>query len=353
VVDDEPDVCQLLTALLEGVDGYDVYTAHGAGEALHAIERQDQPFDALLLDIQMSGMTGVDLCSVIRTTPGYADVPVIMLTAMTEQRFLHDAFAAGANDYITKPFELADIRKAFAKQRTTRLRRARLKAGSGREPVEQAHPAREVIRAQEDAVSVCGVERCVTREAFQAYVLQSCIRHEAPLSARAIKIASVYDHFSRLPGGVYQDMIRNIAGIIAALTAPSADVFTHFGNGMFLSACIGNSALNESALNARLAKSREFDMLADHDLSLRVILGSEIPLSGATRAEIVLSLRDAIVSAEEAEEALVGWGTYREWFSQRRSVGAEHARMEKAAYEEVLDEFLEQGELGWNERRKA
>jgi hypothetical protein len=35
------------------------------------------------------------------------------------------------------------------------------------------------------------------------------------------------------------------------------------------------------------------------------------------------------------------------------SVGPERARMEKAAYEEVLDEFLEQGELGWNERRKA
>jgi hypothetical protein len=210
-----------------------------------------------------------------------------------------------------------------------------------------------VIRAQEDAVSVRGVDRCVTREAFQAYVLQSCIRYAPPLSARAIKIASVYDHYSRLPGDLYQDMVRDLAEIIGALTERSADVFTHFGNGTFLSACIGNSALSESALNARLAKSRKFDMLADHDLSLRVILGSEISVSGVTRAEIVLSLRDAIVSAEEAEEALVGWGTYREWFSQRMSVGPERARMEKAAYEEVLDEFLEQGELGWNERRKA
>jgi CheY-like chemotaxis protein len=43
----------------------------------------------------MPGTTGIELCAIIRRTPGYLDVPIIMLTAMTERRFLHGAYARG------------------------------------------------------------------------------------------------------------------------------------------------------------------------------------------------------------------------------------------------------------------
>jgi len=75
---------------------------------------RSRPFDAVLLDITMPGMGGLEACRKIRQLlPG---LPILMLTVLDSQNDIVDAFNAGADDYVTKPFEIREL--------TARLRRS-------------------------------------------------------------------------------------------------------------------------------------------------------------------------------------------------------------------------------------
>ncbi len=108
-VDDGPFILELLPAMFEQADLNDLHTAPSGPAALDMIKAQKVPFDCLLLDVDMPEMDGIELCRRIRTVPGYEDKPILMLTAKTDSISIEKAFAAGANDYIAKPFNLKDI----------------------------------------------------------------------------------------------------------------------------------------------------------------------------------------------------------------------------------------------------
>tara|TARA_R100000687_G_scaffold16949_1_gene13329 strand:+ start:1402 stop:2292 length:891 start_codon:yes stop_codon:yes gene_type:complete len=95
--------------MFEQADLNDLHTAPSGPAALDMIKAQKVPFDCMLLDVDMPEMDGIELCRRIRTVPGYEDKPVLMLTAKTDSISIEKAFAAGANDYIAKPFNLKDI----------------------------------------------------------------------------------------------------------------------------------------------------------------------------------------------------------------------------------------------------
>jgi hypothetical protein len=295
----------------------------------------------------MPATTGIELCGIIRSTPGYGDVPIIMLTAMTERRFLQDAFSAGASDYITKPFELEDIRARFSRENLLRHRRRRLADTLSASGGGQSGQTREVIRALEDAATITGVERCVQRDAFQNFILHTNRIGGAPLSIRAIKIAGVYDLFRKLPQGDYQKIVREIARLVSDQTRGSRDVITHLGNGILVSACSGKSKLDRNALSRRLEDSPHFEVLQQYDLDLKLIIGDELSLKGASNADVIFLVSRAIEAAEKAEEEASGWGSFREWFAFRKSTGQERSRLDRSAYEQILNEFVREGELGW------
>ncbi len=108
-VDDDPFILELFPSIFEQVDLTDVHTAASGADALAAIKAAETPFDCMMLDVAMPQMDGIELCRNIRTLPGYSDKPILMLTAKTDSSSIENAFAAGANDYISKPFNLKDI----------------------------------------------------------------------------------------------------------------------------------------------------------------------------------------------------------------------------------------------------
>lgn len=347
VVDDEPDVCNLLAMALQAANTCKVSAAHDAMEALTALGDEDHPFDGIFLDIQMPRTTGIELCAIIRSTPGYGDVPIIMLTAMTERHFLHRAYANGADDYITKPFEIEEIRSKLVKEGWLRKRRNHLKAGRASFGSSTANAGREVINALDDAVLLPAIDRSIRRDAFQNYLLQAKKRQGPALSIRAIKVAAIHDIFSRLSTAEYQQLMDEIVRCVSELTEPSDDVITHLGNGILLTACEGRSALRRDDLQTRLHAAGVPDRLKAHDLTLRVILGDEFTVENGSDADILFMVSRAIEGAELEEEQLSGWATFREWLSFRRSTGRERARIDQSAYEQILNEFIAEGELDW------
>lgn len=115
VVDDEPKVARLARDYLEK-NGFRVLTASDGQSAL-AMARREKP-DLLILDLMLPGMDGREVCRILRRE---SDVPIIMLTALSEEIDQVTGLEIGADDYITKPFS---PRAMIARVRAL-LRRAR------------------------------------------------------------------------------------------------------------------------------------------------------------------------------------------------------------------------------------
>lgn len=102
VADDEKDVVELLRDYFEP-EGYCVYTAYNG---IQAIEAASNSPDIILLDVNMPGADGFEVCSRIRE---YVSCPILFLTARIEDEDKIKGFAAGGDDYIIKPFSLDEL----------------------------------------------------------------------------------------------------------------------------------------------------------------------------------------------------------------------------------------------------
>ncbi len=111
VVDDTVDSRQFLTMLLEDI--YAIDEAESGEEALQKIANKEP--DLVLLDVQMPGMSGYDVCVKLRTQSSTRDLPIIFVSALDSPEERLAGFEAGANDYLIKPI---DAEKLYAKVAT-------------------------------------------------------------------------------------------------------------------------------------------------------------------------------------------------------------------------------------------
>ena len=104
IVDDEKDLCEILEFNLES-EGYLIDVVHSGEDAL---KKPLEEYDLILLDVMMSGITGFKVANVIRKEKKL-DMPIIFLTAKTEENDILTGFNVGADDYISKPFSIKEI----------------------------------------------------------------------------------------------------------------------------------------------------------------------------------------------------------------------------------------------------
>jgi CheY-like chemotaxis protein len=109
IVDDAADGVTLLAQALRA-EGLRLLSASD-GEVALKIARAERP-DLILLDWRLPGRDGLDVCRTLRAEadPRLRDVPVVLITAQTEPEHIAAGFAAGATDYLTKPFRIAHVR---------------------------------------------------------------------------------------------------------------------------------------------------------------------------------------------------------------------------------------------------
>ena len=151
VVDDEPAVRESLRRALE-LEGYSVELATDGDEAMTRLERPEQP-DAVILDILMPRMDGLEVCRRLRSSGN--SVPVLMLTAQAEVDSRVAGLDAGADDYLPKPFALAELLarlrallRRTGSDSTDLLRFADLELDSGTREVRRAGNAIELTRTE-------------------------------------------------------------------------------------------------------------------------------------------------------------------------------------------------------------
>lgn len=132
IVDDEEDICMILSYSLQKA-GYETLVAHSAEEALELLQspiaNSPSPISLILLDIMMDGMSGLEMAEKLRSDIGNRESgigipPIIFLTALSDEDTVLQGFKLGADDYISKPFRIAEVlaRVAAVLRRTEAIR---------------------------------------------------------------------------------------------------------------------------------------------------------------------------------------------------------------------------------------
>jgi len=192
IVEDEPDIVELVSFHLRR-DGFRVEAASDGETALSAVQ-SSRP-DVVLLDLMLPGLDGLEVCRRLKTGSGTSSIPVIMLTARSEDTDVVAGLEMGAADYVTKPFS---PRVLVARVRAV-LRRGR------REPTD----------------SSAMVAHGVTIDS---------VRHEVSVGDRALDVSAsefaILELLARQPGRVYtrSQIIDSVRGRDYPVTDRSVDV---------------------------------------------------------------------------------------------------------------------------------
>ena len=121
VIDDESIARITIDALLSS-ENYEMYFAENGKDGI-TVASQTLP-DIILLDVMMPGMNGFETCRKIRSMPNLAEVPILLVTALDDRESRMSGLQAGADDFITKPYDIFELQVRI--QNMTRLNRYRL-----------------------------------------------------------------------------------------------------------------------------------------------------------------------------------------------------------------------------------
>ena len=109
VIDDEPDTTEMIAEMVR-LSGYQVITSLGGSTALHLIAKE-RP-DAVILDVMMPDLSGIDIIQFMRRDPRLGNIPVIIVSARTRPEDIQEGLDAGAAVYLTKPLAFLDLQSA-------------------------------------------------------------------------------------------------------------------------------------------------------------------------------------------------------------------------------------------------
>ncbi|GAB4528034.1 MAG: hypothetical protein Fur0018_13960 [Anaerolineales bacterium] len=111
IVEDEPDTAEMFAEMMR-LSGYQVRKCHGGTRGIELIQ-QYKP-DAVLLDIMMPDVSGLDVLHFMQRDPGLQDIPVVVVSAKSMPTDIREGLQAGASLYLTKPVGFDDLRNAVA-----------------------------------------------------------------------------------------------------------------------------------------------------------------------------------------------------------------------------------------------
>lgn len=106
VAEDDLEIGELIRLILE-FGGSEVTSARNGTDALKLANRGN--FDAVLLDVRMPGLSGLEVCRRLRAGENFQDIPIIFISARGQESEIHAGLNAGADAYVVKPFDPDDL----------------------------------------------------------------------------------------------------------------------------------------------------------------------------------------------------------------------------------------------------
>ena len=219
LVDDEPLILKGLRFTLEQ-EGYEILTAADGEEALQVFF--DQPVDLVLLDVMLPKLDGIQVCQRIRES---SNVPILMLTAKGEDMDKILGLEYGADDYMTKPFNILEV-KARIK---TVLRRAAQPAVNEEKKIIRVHDME--VNIVNRSVTLGGKEICLTAKEFD--LLQLFITNRGKVFSRETMLETVWKYDYMGDARTVDVHIRRLREKIERNTAQPEFIFTKWGVGYY------------------------------------------------------------------------------------------------------------------------
>lgn len=257
-VDDDPIFLLLLEHVLRRLGHSDVRCVSSGDEALKLIRSGKTQFECFLLDIEMPGMDGIELCRRIRAMPGHRRTPIMMITAMNGRRYIDAAFASGATDYVTKPIDDTEM-----KARIAMVERLIDERRHGRSLEDQLQSRAGLPMASvsfDDAAAVGDVGGVVDYLALENYVLTLGRMALSGHAAIAFKIVNAADIYLTSDTVAYLDTLANVASVVVASLKTEHVMMAHAGRGEFVCIASRQTLIDPDDLKleigARLAEFR-------------------------------------------------------------------------------------------------
>jgi CheY-like chemotaxis protein len=209
--------------------------------ALEAIESGEAEADLILMDIMMPEIDGIELCARIRVIDAWRDIPIIMLTSRKDMEALSSAFMAGANDYVTKPFDRIELQarmrsclrlKSELDRRRAIEHRGKRRAGQGAASGPQSEVSHVMLGSQ------AGLQadfRAMSPEA------------QSVLGLVVLKIDSLCEKRA-LTEFQKAEVIQATAKALADVPMTAGENFVHWEEGLF---CFASPCASENDLRAR------------------------------------------------------------------------------------------------------
>ena len=219
LVDDEPLIVKGLKYSLEQ-DGYQTDSAADGEEALNKFF--NEPFDLILLDVMLPKLDGIEVCQRIREK---SDVPIIMLTAKGEDMDKILGFEYGADDYMTKPFNILEVK---ARIKTIFRRTAMTQRDSGQRII----TVRDMqLNLNNRSVTVAGKEVNLTAKEFDLLQLFATNRGKVFSRENLLETIWKYDYLGDLR--TVDVHIRRLREKIERVPSQPEYIFTKWGVGYY------------------------------------------------------------------------------------------------------------------------
>ena len=186
MVEDDHDIAELVAHYLQRA-GYLTEVLNAGSEVLPRV--REQAPDLVLLDLMLPGLNGLEICRAMRSEPALAAIPIIMLTAMSEEADRIVGLELGGDDYVTKPFS--------PKELVARVGAVLRRAGRSRSGQRRLRFGDVLIDADQHVVTVDGVEVRLTAKEY--LLLKYLVEHRGRVLSRDLLISDVWGY--RYNGG--------------------------------------------------------------------------------------------------------------------------------------------------------
>lgn len=318
-VDDDQISLDLLNECLRQ-GGYEHVTLRTSPvEALATITETAIAYDCILLDVEMPEKSGIDLCADIRRQTRYRNTPILMITRHMNRTAVEAAFANGATDYITKPFEFFEVlTRIKVAERLVQERQAAIDSYIAVQGIAHQRPANEpspTTRKPEPIVTeeqfqITG-EKLLSLSVFQNYLEQVTRAEDCHINLVAIKVRRIDRIFANTDAVEFIALLKNIADAVLQEFRPAKAFMSHAGNGIFLCAIDNQQDIDPNAIEAAVLsrlKERRLPVAFQSDDRLEIVMGLPLPLTTTPKLNFKRAVKATTARMEQRDMDLINGG---------------------------------------------
>ena len=267
-VDDDDVFSEILRQKLL-LSGYgDVTCLKDPIAALQVLIQTAEAFDCILLDIEMPGMNGVELCGRIRALPPYRHTPIIMITSLAGRQSIDMAFQKGATDYITKPIDALELKARLKGVERLLDERKRLQMLEYQMSLQT-----DVVPLEFDfdqPILVPEFDRGIEFHALQNYLLTLGLKGLYAVSAVAICVENAVLTYRIASRVAFRNMLSDVGSVIEDCLKTESLLIAYAGSGNFVGIVTGPADWVPADL--------EFEMNAKMEDFNPIYLSERLPL---------------------------------------------------------------------------